>query len=223
MASFKINLGIIKSLTDEKLMDFTPFVVSSLTDNPYFPEPLPTLGKVTDRYNLFQQARAAQRVTRSPQTKLDLGNVRSLLKQDLLGLADYVMKTQTEDRAIAETSGFPFSVERPTKAKMPPSCLHLDFEFTSNLGEILLIAPIWRDGSKPTIYGFQQSLDLRHWDMILPTGTSSKKLVTGLQPGTTYNFRACYQNAAGSGEFCRYVEVTMLTAVPKGNRMAARG
>ncbi|QDH93090.1 minor tail protein [Microbacterium phage Margaery] len=77
------------------------------------------------------------------------------------------------------------------------------------------------DGGSPiTSWALQGALDPGFTNIVFTTSSSGTTRVVGLQPGTTYYYRARGQNAIGVGGWSGTVSATTLPAVPPGMTVA---
>jgi hypothetical protein len=188
----KPSIGFLSVSTDALLVTGTQTIVNSLTNNPDYPTPTPTLVTVTAALNAFMVAIADAAAGGKEQTAIKIAK-RAELVSLLRQLASYVGVTCGGDMAKLLSSGFPTQkpnrtpigvLPAPNTPVVAPGALSGQLDAVS--------APVfgaytynWRLAlaSAPTVYVQQ-----------LQT-TAARNTFSGLTPGQIYRIQL---NAVGS-------------------------
>ncbi|MDP4283653.1 MAG: hypothetical protein Q8891_04480 [Bacteroidota bacterium] len=200
MSNLKINNGF-SQLSDPNLDARSNHVLVSMTENSYFPAPVPTVADmallITNFTTALGESKDGDRV------KIAIKNqVRQDLIDALHSWSVYVLFESDGDKVKAISSGFSIG---KTPAPLPPIQKPENFrvEIGSNPGE--LIPKVKRQRGVLT-YIFQYATDeemaLNNWKSI-PCSRASC-VIPGLVPGTKYN---CLVAAVGPKDQLMYSDV----------------
>jgi hypothetical protein len=175
-----IVLKLPKSTTSLSL--FAHSVVGAMTDEPWFPDPSPSLDAVTATVRDLDAAEAA-RLTRRKGTKETRNEKATAVRTDLRHLAAYVQAVADQNPAHAEViiAAAGMTPKRPSIRNKQP----LAASDGATSGTVVLRAKALGDR---IAYGWYLSLDGETWTFIRQTMQAST-VVTGLTPGRVYFFQ----------------------------------
>jgi hypothetical protein len=177
----------------------------SITGNPNFPSPNPTVATVTTATNQLEAAALKARTgTKSDTTAMhDKEDALDMLMKQL---ATYVEGIANQNpltaEAVIQSAGM--DVVRRANRSVPL----FEAVATGKPGEIRL----QRKGVKRGTYEFQMSTDITKEENFetINRGTQSRFLVTDLAPGKWYYFRARAITPEGTGEWSDVKEVYLI-------------
>jgi hypothetical protein len=200
MSNLKINKEFTRK-SDPKLETFSNQVSTSMTGNPVFPDPVPTLPEIatliTDFTTALNESKDGDRL------KIAIKNQkRKALIDGLILLANYVLFQSAGSKVDAISSGFKVS---KSPSPLPPIVKPEDFRinYGSNPGELILRVKRQRG---VVTYLFQYATDeemaLGMWKGI--PCSKSTCTITGLTASVKYNLRVA---AVGSKEQLMYSDI----------------
>ena len=199
MKKFKVLFDFISYSVTVKLA-FYRNVISSLTDNPTFPNPYISLADVTATVDKFEAAILAAS-DGAHTAVLIMHDAEKAADTDFRILAHYVDQIADGDEIILSMSGF-----HPTKQPVPHQKPLLAVFDGSHPGSALLTAKahdkagayIWQlvKGPLPTSES--------EWKLIA-ISTQASYEVEGLEVGVSYYFRVAVVTPEGTTEFCQPV------------------
>ncbi len=209
MTALKINKQIIKSLNTDGIINYSAARVVNMTDNPYFPTPVPTKTEIQLLAKLFQEADAKARIIRSV---LNTQTRRTAYENLIAGhyaWIEFIENTEGLTLDMILSTGYTPYAER-TDATIPPPAPKPNFKVGKNTGEVILIADTYKQGSHRINYNWKMSDDQGATWQNLPTfGNSHRKLVTGLELVKEYWFKVAYATVAGEGEESPHISIVL--------------
>lgn len=178
-------------------------ILLSVTDNPYFPEPVPTLIVFSAAIENFSALCAIAKDGTKNDIRMRRDSRKSLEKL-IKKLYEYVTITADGDAIILGASGFKLQKKREPK---PPIADPTNLKVSNaGSGNINIGVDAVKNGK---LYFFQYTIgpltDDSNWITI--TDTKSKYVLTGLKPGTNYLLRV---GVAGVKGQMKYSMVTSL-------------
>lgn len=183
---------------DDSLVTLAGHTVTALTDNPYFPEPRPTM----DVYSqLVLDYREKQEIARNGGGRLQKearDNARLLLTNAMRELAFYVNNMAQGNREILVSSGFVL-IPEDKPSTIPSIPLGLRVSDGRQSGEIYFLF----DRVKGAIeYEYQLATELDGqnelvWGRVLKTSRSRPNYVSGFEPASRCYVRVRARNAQG--------------------------
>ena len=196
----------INGLSDDALMGKVQSVISSMTNNPNFPAPLPELDALKTAVTNYEQALADQQ----PGSKEDTfhkNEARDAVEHAFRMLATLVEVKSNNDLGILLSSGFE-ARKSPSPYGRLEKPAYLRIELTSKPGSVKLTTAKVTGAMS---YFFQYALvpvtDETQWHTV--GSTSRTKIIDHLEPGKQYTFRVAGVGADPtiiySDEVMRYV------------------
>jgi hypothetical protein len=174
------------------LINFTQQAVKSMTGNPSFPTPSPTLAEITTATAELQTAENAA-LARTKGAATLRNEKRTALVLLLQGLAGYV---QTIANANVENSASIIQSAGMAVRKVP---VHAPRVFAAKPGKVTgTAALVARSAGPRSSYEWQTSTDGGKTWTSAPATLQAKTTVTGLTPGATVLFR--YKSVTKTGE-----------------------
>lgn len=178
---------------DGDLVNTSFLVIESVTDNTYFPNPIPALADIKKAAQEYQAALydAAGRDQRLVSIKNDK---RAVLRALLTQLAEYVSSVAKGDRTVLLSSGFTLARAKGEMATLKPiDKLMVDTETPEQA--VIRIKKV--NGAKAYIHQYTTGAITNGSQWVSRTITEPWCTFTGLQPGVKYGFRVI---AIGAGE-----------------------
>lgn len=199
MKTQKINISF-SAFGDADFEQKAQAILSSMTNNPAFPNPIPTLQEVTDAVAQYSaDLVAAASLDRTAVARKNKS--RTLLQNLLRQLAMYIMYIANGDVTILTSSGF-------TLSKLP------EFNYITNPGNVTLANGVSTGvmevsvktvkGAKGYVYQIAREEPVTEAEWQSTNSSRSKFTYTNLQPGKRYWVRVA---ATGSGEQIAYSPV----------------
>ena len=171
--------------TDSELETKAEFILQSMTGNPNFPNPIPTLADLQIALTVYSAA-LVNAENRSNQTVVDKNQARLVLEGLLGQLAMYVMYLANGDISILTSSGF--STTKVPEPKIIDNPGQVTLTNGKSTGELISYVKAV-DGAKS--YSHQITTGpvtaASVWTNV--TSSRSKMLFTDLQPGKLYCVR----------------------------------
>lgn len=200
----KKNVAVLglSRLTIPQKIELGRFIVTSMTGNPNFTTPSPTLASITTNVNALETAYIAARGGGPDETSAM--HARELtLEFSLNALVCYVQPIANANPANAET----IILSAGMQVKKSPSPRPNGFRaaYNGNPGEVLLRT----DYEKGCSFIWQRSLTPyveESW-VTMHVGTQSKFVATGLTRGTLYYFRVAKANKHGQNPWSLVVYI----------------
>jgi hypothetical protein len=178
---------------DGDLVNTSFLIIESVTDNTYFPNPIPALADIKKAAQEYQAALydAAGRDQRLVSIKNDK---RAVLRALLSQLAEYVSSVAKGDRTALLSSGFSLTKAKGEVATLKP----IDkLMVNTETPEQAVIRVKKVNGAKAYIHQFTTGAVTSESQWVSRTITEPWCTFTGLQPGVKYAFRII---AIGPGE-----------------------
>jgi hypothetical protein len=199
MKTQKINMSF-SGYSDADFEQKAQYILTSMTNNPAFANPIPTLPEVAAAVALYSaDLLAAATLDRTAVAKKN--NSRKALEDLLRQLAMYVMYIGNGDAAILTSSGF-------TLSKLPePSTITNPGNVTLGNGVstgIMEVSVKTVKGAKGYVYQIAEKEPAAGTEWLSTNSSRSKFTYTNLQPGKRYWVRVA---ATGSGEQIAYSPV----------------
>ncbi|MCL4641362.1 MULTISPECIES: fibronectin type III domain-containing protein [Olivibacter] len=206
MRNLRVNSSF-KSKRDAEILQNALTILQAMTSNTNFPEPSPSLTEVQDAVTDYQEklAKASQKgspldVSIKNESKEGLGSV-------LKRLAFYVNSVAEGNMPMLLSSGFSLSAQPiaglippiPTRLRLTDGPLsgQIRFDFDKIAGRV--------------IYEYSNAKERDESGMFVwsdrKTTTSTRNILSGLQPGTTYYVRVRAVNSNGPGDWCEPVSL----------------
>ena len=179
MVTAKVSLGFVR-LPDSEFSDFSVSVVTKMTNNPSFTDPVVDLTLVTTTNNTFvaQIAAAAQGGTQLTAQK---NATRAVLDGQMRALAAYVQSIAGDDLAMMLSAGFwNTSTDRTRKPLTKPAVLDIDNFASTQL--LLKLTPV--DNARS--YEVRIRTGTQDWRLAGIYTKARGVLLEGLTPGQVY-------------------------------------
>jgi hypothetical protein len=182
---------------------YAKLVAQSLTNNPYFPGPIPALANLAAHIATAEAAQVAA-LTRQVGTAAALRAAVRAVEDDLDGLHVYVQSVAnlhpTDGPAIIASAGMS---EKDARGPSPA-----DFAVKQGRisGSVVLLA---RAVARKASYEWQYSTEAESWTNAEATLRVTTTLF-GLTPGTRYFFRFRAQTNEGMGDWSRVISLIVL-------------
>jgi len=190
MKTSKIILSFIR-LNDGQLEDMALAIAAAITGNANFPEPSPALADLNNSIKLFSDGLALAK-TRDKVKVAVKNRLRDNLELLLINLANYCTYTAKGDRSILSGSGFSLNAASSApKLLAPPE--NFTLQHGSNVGEVFIY--INSVPNAKTYFFLYGPTPIVNESWLHAVGSQPYFTITGLVPGTTYNFKI---GAAGS-------------------------
>jgi hypothetical protein len=170
-------------------------VVDSMTDNPAFPSPKPSLKSVAAHVEALRRAHAAT-LMRTVGTAATRDTHLNRVCDDLRQLLSYVQSfanrlDATKGAALIKSAGF------SVKSRAGRGKQTLSARAGKASGAVHLTAVV---AGKVAAYDWGYSLDMKKWSL-LPRTLVAKTTVDSLTPGTTAYFRCSALRRTGMGDW----------------------
>lgn len=182
-------------------------ILTSLTDNPHFPAPYPSLTEVADTLTAYSTA-VQKAADKGLQQIAEKNQLKGVLISQLHNLSNYVLHCAAGNAAVAITSGF--TIGRPRQLR-PPLTVPENLVLTNGISRGELLLKLKRVAN---VQGYlyeitpHPSTTESEWERNL--STVSKFLFTGLVSGKEY---CCRVAAIGIKEQVVYSEVVSRIAL----------
>lgn len=185
MKNLRMKNGF-QRMSDAELSTQAGSILTHVKDNPFFPDPTPSIEAVSQTLTAYQAALSA--AGNRDLLALAVKNQRKTeLVAQLHMLANYVLFKAAGQLVIAKSSGFSVSSERHTRPPLtePESVV---LSSGANRGEILM-----KLRRVPNVLGYRYEMTTHpvtadsQWQTVL--STISKNLFKGLTSGQEYSFR----------------------------------
>jgi hypothetical protein len=194
----KPTVNFLSTDSDSQLMTHVGAIISALTNNVDYPNPVPSLTVVADALQAFEVAFSGSSLGGMLLTRIKNAKrieLVSLVRQ----LANYVALMCKSDLVTLLGSGFP--VHKPTRSsigQLPTPNMPV-LKHGPHSGELDLSTKSVRGAF---IYNWQIALFSKP-DVVIQTvqSTGTKASVSGLTPGQIYNVQVNAVGAAGPGPF----------------------
>jgi hypothetical protein len=180
----RIKTGF-STFTDAGLLVEAAQIITSMTGNAYFPNPVPPLSEVEDAYDAYKEAIAATSGKEATMTK---NKTRAVLERLLGELALYVQLNSKGDEVVLGSTAF-----RMVSKRVPVGVLPKPSNFTAVPGDMrgsikLSLKSI--DGANSYVYEYTTapSTPTSNWETIITPRAST--VVDDLTSGQKYTFRA---------------------------------
>lgn len=183
MPAYRVFLGFAK-LSDADLNQFATSVVTAMTDNPAFPDPVVPLADLAAARTAFAEALVA-----SDQGGMQATAAKNAARQTLIGLlrleAYYVQVAMKDDLTALLSSGFEAASNNRTPSPLPaPAILRIRNEQTTQLALDL------RRVENARAYEVQKMNGAGEWT-VAGTFTKARGVVLeNLVPGSVYKIQA---------------------------------
>ncbi len=187
---------------DARLETFTGFVISCMTNNAYFAQPMPALSEVITAH---QQYVAALNAAQSRDRRLveEKRQVRKKLEAIMSQFADYVTLIAAGNRAIIVSAGFTASAAPRTTGKPLGNITNFDVTLGKNSGEVV-VSVNTVDSARYYIFYWAVSAETIVWNH--ESDTIPSYTFSGLEPLKTYLFRVIAKGTKGQS-----AETTVIT------------
>ena len=179
MKKWKVVLRLASQSVPQKI-DQARFIIKSMSDNDYFPNPTPKLTDVSKKVAELQEAYTASRDA-SKEATATMYNKEFDLDIDLIALANYVQDTANRENDIGDTIIYSAGME----VKMDGGSKTRSFgvQNTDIEGRVKLQAK----GEGRAAYIWEYSLNQEEWEQASVT-TQAATIIDGLRPGKRYYF-----------------------------------
>ena len=185
-----------KRLTPSALVMKGRYCITCMTDNPDFPEPVPSLAQVAEACDALDVSSRIYDFTHSRVELIIRNEARERLRQLVIGLAAYVQSVSNGEHCIATSAGF--EAKRKRSASVPtPAPGDLRTVWTPYPGRIDLrwdgvkgrhIYEVWYTEGDPR--------DPNSWQLLTKTSKNHYS-ATGLKSFVFYSFRVLALGALG--------------------------
>jgi hypothetical protein len=191
----RIRVALHKPANASALVVKARFVVGRMTNNPWFPQPVPPLAKVLAAAQALDEAQ-----TKSQSGAKGLADARNAKRRVLDNLLDrlraYVEGVANDDPeqgpAIVESAG----MDLVTRSHPQRPAFGATWGDVSGTVKLRVKA-----GPKGSRYEWQMSTDAGETWIDLPSTMQARTLVAGLEPGKTYWFRHRILTRKGQGDW----------------------
>lgn len=185
MKPFRIVNGFDR-LTDSKLLTRAQFIKASLTDNPHFPNPVPSLADLSTAISALEAA-IQKAATGNKQDIMEKSSVQQHLINQLHLLGNYVLFMSAGNPTAATSSGF--TINKPQEPVAPITApTGLVLKSGLNRGELVLK---FKNVAGAKCYQYEMTAAPVTTNSVweIKTSTLSKNLFSGLQSGKEFSFR----------------------------------
>ena len=180
MKKFKLLLSF-RILTDSNFLTKAILIVTSMTDNPAFPNPIPTLADVQAALGAFSDALIA--AGGLGRTNVADKNQKRLVLEDLLyQLGLWVMFSANNDYAILTSSGFSVAKEPQPRWLQNPGNVILTYGITAGQ----LISTVAKGNAVSFIHEISDELPTEETTWTSYPSSTSTFTFTNLVPGKQY-------------------------------------
>jgi hypothetical protein len=185
------------------VLAFAQSVANALTDNPSFPAPTPSVGKLQGDIATLARLESAV-LSRAKGTFETRNAALRVVRSDLEGVRAYVQlivdtAPEVEAEALIESAGL--ALRKVGLYDKP----ELAAKRGETSGTVKLTA---KAVAQRGAYFWEYSADQKAWTE-LPSTTQAKTVATGLTPGVTYFFRVQALTKDGEGNFCQPVSLVV--------------
>jgi hypothetical protein len=195
MAKVKLGLG---ELTEDEILDLVQTIITSMTGNPNFPNPTPSLAAITAaRADAAAKKAAADQARAEAELKTTEKNEAFEVLEGLLSqLTSYVENASGGVPSRIESAAMGVRAPRSPVGKLPAP-VNLLVEVGGTDGELRLK---WKSVPKNKGYKIQFATGdtPTNWQE-LDTCSKATYVATGLTSGTKYWFRVAALSSAGTG------------------------
>ena len=194
----KPAIGFLNTDNDSQLITDTTTIVTSMTGNPHYPTPAPSLAAVTAAIHEFSIA--LNNAADGGVTLTAIKNAkRKALTALLRNLASYVHVACNGDMAVLLSSGFPVQKQNRTPVGILPQPVPPLLQLGGRSGDLLAsVTPIANAASYNWRLALASAPD--KYLRTLPT-TASSITFAGLTPGETYSVDANAFGTAGNSDW----------------------
>jgi hypothetical protein len=204
-AILKVKVALKMSpMTDLQLIDFSKHVVDSMTANPHFPAPFPSLADLTTLILDFESAFAV--AYNGPPTT----TAHKLVKRQLLHGAMTLIGAYVEGIANLDPPNalkIVFSAGMEVRSALPPKASGFRLKLTGNPGEVVLMTDRVRSAAYKWEYTTTPD-DPASW-LVYLENMKREVLLKGLNSATRYYFRVAVI-LHGSGPWSRVIDTVIL-------------
>jgi len=164
-------------------------IQTSMTGNPHFPNPPVDLAGLKTAIDAFS-ALIAQALDGSKKVIAEKNKQREVVVKMVRLLGRYVEVTSNGDMAVFQTSGFQAASTTKTTSE-PLSEKIRKIDHGANSGQILVwVRTVPKASSYEIRYAAANGPTPTQWSSIGVPKVKTPATITGLTPGTTYNFQA---------------------------------
>lgn len=200
MKKAKIVLNL-RRLSDSEIETQSVAIATAMTNNPYFPEPMPSLAALNNSLKLYTDSLALVKNGGRVQVALKK-EAREKLEQSLTNLAADCSAIARGNRGILASSGFNLNTETST-----PRILTYPENFTvevgNNPGEALVyLNPVKHAKSYVFLWGATPFIN-ETWLHTIESKPFC--IITGLTPGTTYSFKIGIGGSKGQTVYTKVI------------------
>ena len=194
----KPAIGFLNSDSDAQLIPDTTAIVTSMTSNPHYPAPAPTLAAVTAAINEFTVA-----LNNAADGGVTLTAIKNARRKTLVGLlrnlASYVHVTCNGDMAVLLSSGFPVQRNNRTPVGILPQPVPPLLQLGGRSGDLVAsVTPIANAAS----YNWRLTLASAPEKNLRTVPTTAASITfSGLTPGETYSVDANAFGTAGTSDW----------------------
>lgn len=183
MAKIRTNLS---PLSDADLLVEASKIITSMTGNAYFPNPVPPLSEVKDAYEAFDTAMSATGTSKD--ATITKNKARAVLEQVLRELGLYVQLNSKGDEAILSSTGYKLA-SKPTPIGVLPKPVNFTATPADARGSIKLSMKAI-DGAGAYVYEYTTapSTPTSNWERVDTRRAST--VISNLKSGQQYTFRA---------------------------------
>lgn len=184
------------------LIAFAKGILGSLTNNPSFPSPTPSLDVFAANIDAFDKAEA-HAATRTKGAAAQRNAKKQKVIQDLRHLRDYVQSVAEAQATPAEAGAMIASAGMATRAVTKRSKPPLTARNTGTSGTVLLDAEAV---AQTATYYWQYSLDQKTWTSA-PETMKARTTIAGLTPAQVYYFRFRALTRNGATDYSQVVSL----------------
>lgn len=195
-----------KGLRPAQMIEFCRSVIASLTKNPDFPDPVPTLEELTASVNTLE-ALTIKAATGGFADRQERNAQRLVVDGLFTRVVGYCNNIADGDRAMLAGTGLLLNREPQSRVMTPPEGVTVSY--TTQSGELLVR---WNRPEAASSFILQYSTDPNAPDndwVSVPT-SRSQHVITGVTPGSIYHVRVL---ALGPRNQALYSEVVSRMAV----------
>ncbi len=199
-------LGGSSRLSDEAMLVRIKTILTALTDNDYFPDPVPALDELQEAYEVYEEKLSAAKRRGSPQDTAEKDRARKNLAAIYKQLAFYVNQVSEGNLAMLLSSGF--EVTQPPKVSKIPLIVsggklkdgrqsgqvRLDFDKNKEALFYEYEVGIWEQGEPEP-----------DWEQIYRTTSSRQNIIAPLEPLQRYAVRIRAVNGKGESDWSELI------------------
>lgn len=194
----KPAIGFVQTDNDARLLTNAETIVTSMTNNPTYPNPTPSLATITTGANEFSLA-----IANAANGGRDLTAIKNAKRAELGALlrelASYVAVACQGDMATLLASGFPIQKPTRTPAGVLPAPVTPVLSLGARTGELAaVVSPV----SNAYTYNWRVALAAKPTQYVKTVQTTAARTVfAGLTPGQIYLVDVNAVGSAGPSDF----------------------